>query len=269
MQSTAPDAVSIRPKGKDSVKTILRCLALALAAGSSAGCLDYEQSLTLNPDLSGTLSCSASLDYGPMLRAQLRREHAAAGKGGEPAAAEIEAAKQRLQKEFLDFPQADFPTLKREMEKVLPPGVQLLSGSIEKQDSKMRTQMEFRFDKFSTLAKYFADQDPQPAGPLPGNPMNSFFHVQDEGPTVLVTGVPLSLLPQYLEGSSNPAEQREMQEVLKGLRVAFKLLSPMEVVESNATRRDGHTLYWEYDLAALEKLPKELVETGFRARLRK
>jgi hypothetical protein len=63
--------------------------------------------------------------------------------------------------------------------------------------------------------------------------------------------------------------KQQMAETFKGMRVAFTLDTPMEVVESNATRRDEHTLYWECDLAAMEKMSKEQAREGIRVRLRK
>ena len=67
----------------------------------------------------------------------------------------------------------------------------------------------------------------------------------------------------------SPEIKKQMAEAFKGLRIAFKLETPMEVVESNATRREGHTLYWEYDFATMEKMTPEQAQMGIRVRLRK
>ena len=39
--------------------------------------------------------------------------------------------------------------------------------------------------------------------------------------------------------------------VIAGLRVAFRIDAPFEVVEHNATAVEGGTLIWEYDSEAL------------------
>jgi hypothetical protein len=45
-----------------------------------------------------------------------------------------------------------------------------------------------------------------------------------------------------------------MNDAFKNLRVAWKITAPFEVISSNATRKEGNTLIWEYDFAGLQKL---------------
>jgi hypothetical protein len=45
-----------------------------------------------------------------------------------------------------------------------------------------------------------------------------------------------------------------MNDAFKNMRVAWKITAPFEVASSNATRREGNTLIWEYDFQALQKL---------------
>jgi hypothetical protein len=63
----------------------------------------------------------------------------------------------------------------------------------------------------------------------------------------------------------NPEMTKAFAAAFKGARFAFRLESPFEVVETNATRRDGHTLYWEVKAADPDvKMPPTLM-----ARLKK
>ena len=54
----------------------------------------------------------------------------------------------------------------------------------------------------------------------------------------------------------------------KDLRVAWKIETPFEVLESNATRREGKTLIWEYDLKSFEKMTPQQQAEGIRAKLK-
>ena len=62
---------------------------------------------------------------------------------------------------------------------------------------------------------------------------------------------------------------KQMEALFKGLRVAFKITAPFEVVEHNAHRKTGNTLIWEYDLATMQKLTPEQAKQGIKVRYRK
>ncbi len=146
----------------------------------------------------------------------------------------------------------------------------------------MRVHTRFRFDNVAKLSQiHFSPPQEAPAGPgVPGAPKNPYdspfngLQVVDEGKTVLLTSAAVDPLkdPATQPGSGSPITpeiRQQMAEAFKGMRVVFKLETPMAVVESNATRRDGSTLYWEYDLATLEKMTPEQARMGIRVRLRK
>ena len=54
-------------------------------------------------------------------------------------------------------------------------------------------------------------------------------------------------------------------DLFKGLRVAFRITAPFEILEQNAHRKEGNTLIWEFDVKSLEKA----TPTGIRVRYRK
>ncbi|HTQ79102.1 MAG TPA: hypothetical protein VMM92_03835, partial [Thermoanaerobaculia bacterium] len=110
----------------------------------------------------------------------------------------------------------------------------------------------------------------------PKNPYDQPFiglKLVDEGKTLLLTSATVDPVKEQQSAGAGPEMTPEMQkqvaDLFQGFRFAFKLDTPLEVLESNATRRSGHTLYWEYDLAAIEKMSKEQAKTGIRVRLRK
>jgi len=67
----------------------------------------------------------------------------------------------------------------------------------------------------------------------------------------------------------SPEAKKQMEDMFKGLRVAFKITAPFQVVEHNAHRKEGNTLIWEYDLKTFEKMKPEDLAQGVRVRYKK
>src|SRR5438105_15901844 len=63
----------------------------------------------------------------------------------------------------------------------------------------------------------------------------------------------------------DPETEKMMNDAFKNLRIAWKITAPFEVISSNATRREGKTLIWEYNFEKLQKLaasPKAVDDLG-------
>ena len=95
----------------------------------------------------------------------------------------------------------------------------------------------------------------------------------DEGETFLVTSPTENPLADQTEQADqmqlSPEEKKEVEQMLGKLRVAFKITSPLQVVEHNAHRKEGNTLIWEYDLESFEKMKPEELAKGVRVRFKK
>lgn len=249
-----------------------------LAACSLAGCFDIEQAVTLNRDLSGKAGFTMTVNMEPMVLFMLNMQRSMQGQTGDPTPAEIAKAK----KEFLaQKKQKDdagkFAAQKAEMVKRLPPGVQLLAADVDDQGMKMVVHMLFGFDDISKLEAINVPDEKGggKGGPGPKNPMSQPFaglRVKDEGKTILLTGEAMNPVDQQKADTPDltPEMKKQMEATFQGFRLAWKVDAPFDVVESNATRRDGHTLYWEYDLPAIEKLAREKKSPeALRVRFRK
>jgi hypothetical protein len=244
-----------------------KCMVLESAGCAAAlllaGCFDVEQSLSLQRDLSGKAGFSMAVDLEPMVVIMASMQRSMAGKTGEPTPAEIEQGR----KEFLEQQKKDDPAKKQQevaeqkaqFERSLPPGVKLLSSSVDDQGLKLVARFEFGFDDVRKLARI---KMPEKSGEGPGkNPYQEPFaglKVVDEGSTLLVTlggvdpaspmknhGDPSGQGGQGAQGAQSPEMQKALLTAFQKARFAFRLDSPLEVVATNATRRDGHTLYWE------------------------
>jgi len=242
-----------------------KSLILGMAAGAAGvlltGCFDVEQSVSLHRDLSGTASFNMTVDLEPMIAFMASMQHSMAGKTGDPTPAEIEASRRdflaKQKSEDSGKMQQDLAAQKAALAKSLPPGVQLLSASADDQGTKFSARFQFGFDDVRKMAQIrLPEKSGQgQAGTNPYEEPFSQLKVIDEGPTLLVTLGSVNPAARLQEQAgqagmggkegSNPEMTKAFEAAFKNARFAFRLESPFEVVETNATRRDGRTLYWE------------------------
>jgi len=246
----------IRPRG------ILVAATLALFA---TGCFEVEESIDLKKDLSGTAHLKLGVDMEPMVIIMAKVQKEMSGDKTPLTKAEIAAAK-------ADFKKSQKKTTttsedpRKEAEAGLPPGVKLLGVSVDDKEFGMVTNMQFAFDKLSSLVGIrLGDKKPGegPSDPTKKSVLDSPFQGLEMSETA--TTITIRTKPQ------NPAEkvkaeaseqgpkmdaetEKMMNDAFKNLRFAWKITAPFEVQSSNATRREGNTLIWEYDWDRLQKL---------------
>jgi hypothetical protein len=211
----------------------------------------------------------------PMVLFMVRMQREMEGKKGEPTAAEIEKAK----KDFLaskTTTKEDPEQQKADVEKSLPSGVKLLESSVKDEGLKMAVRLVFGFDNISKLSQIQLSKKDAEAQPGAKNPFDQPFsglQVKDEGKTLLLTTEAINPAAEQKEQAGgmdlSPEMKKQMEDAFKGLRVAFKIDAPFEVLESNATRKEGKTLIWEYDLKTMEKMTPEQLAQGVRVRFKK
>lgn len=271
------------------MRKVATLLALVCASSLATGCFDIEQTLTLDKNLSGKAGFRMGVDMEPMVEFMAQMARGMSGQEGPASAADIEAAK----KDFLTKKKTkdETPTpeqIRADAKKQLPKGVELLDASVQDEGLKMGVNLLFAFDNVEKLSqiniKSKKGGDGEEAGgdgPGPKNPAESPFDslvVKDEGKTLLITSKPMNPASEVMggeegekEGGPEPdAETKAMiEKAFKNFRIAFKITAPFEVLESNATRKEGSTLIWEFDLKSLEKMkPKQLAE-GIKVRYKK
>lgn len=246
------------------------------------GCFDVEQSLVLQKDLSGKAGFSMKVDMESMVLTMLQMQRSMMGQEGAPTAAEIERAK----KEFLASKQttskAEIEKRKADLEKSLPQGVRLLDSSVKDEGLKMAANFVFGFDHASKLKQIrFPKEKPEgeaQAGPGGENPFEEPFvdlQVVEQGDTILVTSKranPMQEQKEQMESSGmdlDPEMEKQIEQAFKGLRIAWKIEAPFEVIESNATRKEGNTLYWEYTFDSMKKMTPEQAKEEIRVRYKK
>lgn len=247
------------------------------------GCFDVEQSLVLNKDLSGTAGFKMSVNMEPMVLMMLRMQRQMAGKEGEPTAAEIAQAKDEFlaSKKKEDGPPSP-EAQKAEIEKSLPPGVKLLDGGIKDEGLKLLAHFTFGFDDVAKLqqikmpqSKKKPEEEGGPPNPAGKNPFDTPFgdlQITRQGDTLLLTTKPTDPMAdamQHAGGETTPEMKKQIEEAFQGLRVAWRIETPFEVLESNATRHEGKTQIWEYDLKSFETMTPQQRAEGIRLKLRR
>jgi len=252
---------------------------LGLSGLLLAGCFDVEQTLSLNKDMSGKAGFSMKVNMEPMVAFMTRMQREMSGKTGEPTAAELDQARKEFMASKKSETTGDFEKDKKELQQKLPKGVTLLESSFKDEGLKLNANFLFGFDDVSKLSQieFPKKQEEGQQGPGgPGNPIDSPFgglQLVDEGKTFLVTSPAENPIAEQKEQAAqmelDPEAQKQMEAMFKGLRVAFKITAPFDVVEHNAHRKEGNTLVWEYDLKTLEKMKPEDMKQGVRVRYKK
>jgi len=237
----------------------------ALLAFFATGCFEVEQSIELKRDLSGTANFKLGVDMEPMVIIMAKVQKEMSGDKSPLTAAEIAAAKADFKKnEKKSSAVKEDP--RKEAEGGLPPGVKLLDVAVQEKEFGVTTNMKFAFDKLSSLVGVKLGTKKEGEGPADPT-KKSVIDTPFEGLELSETATTISIHTK----PQNPAEkvkseageqgppmdadtEKMMNDAFKNMRVAWKITAPFEVVSSNATRKEGNTLIWEYDFAKLQKL---------------
>jgi hypothetical protein len=255
-----------------------RLTELVMIASSvlAAGCLNVEQTLTLERNLSGNAAFTMNVDMEPAVGFMVGMQRAMEGKTGAPTPAELEQARKEFLASGMTTTSGDFEKGKKEFESTLPQGVKLLDAAFKEDGLKFGANFLFGFDNVSKLSQIKFPKGAAQGGPGGGSPVESPFdmlQVVDDGKTVLVSSPAQNPLSQrQAQLGQMPMDgpmKKQAEDLLKGMRVAFKITAPFEVIEHNAHRREGNTLVWDYDVQTLEKLTADQSKQGIRVRYRK
>jgi hypothetical protein len=155
---------------------------------------------------------------------------------------------------------------RKQAEGGLPPGVKLLDVAVDEKEFGVVTNMKFAFDKLSSLVGVKLGgkkEGDTPADPTKKSIIDTPFEgleISETAKTISIHTKPQNPAEKVKSEASeqapklDPDTEKMMNDAFKNLRVAWKITAPFEVASSNATRREGNTLIWEYDFAKLQKL---------------
>lgn len=233
--------------------------ALALATLLfAAGCFEIEHSIDLEKDLSGTADVHLGVDLEPLVVVMAQFAKEMEGKSGPLTAAELAEAKAEFKKQ--SSKEKDKPPSRDEIEKSLPEGVTLIDYKVEEKEFGVASDFRFGFDRLSRLVSVKL-----PSGgddPAKKNVVDSPFEgleLVESGDTITIRTKPQNPVETVkVEAGEMPkldaATEKFVRDTFEKMRVVYRITAPFEIVSHNATRREGKTLVWEYDIDEFEKL---------------
>jgi hypothetical protein len=255
------------------MKKILALLSMLLLAG----CFEVDQSINLQKDLSGTADFHLGVDLEPMVVVMAQFGHEMEGKTGPLTAAELAKAKAEFKKSAKKDSSKNEPS-RAEIEKQLPPGVKLLSFGTKEREFGVDSTFRFGFDKLSQLVGIKLPSKGE-GDPTKKNVIDSPFEgleLSEKGDTITIRTKPQNPTEAVKEQASeapklDAATEKLVKDAFAKMRVSYRITAPFTVVSHNATRREGNTLIWEYDMAAFEKMEKskKLDDAGVRVTYRR
>ncbi len=227
-----------------------------------AGCFEIDQSINLNKDLSGTADFHLGVDMEPMVvvMAQVGREME--GKKGPITEAELAKARADFKKNMKKSESKE-PS-KAEIAKSLPEGVKLLDFKSTEKDFGVATDFKFGFDKLSRLVNVKLPSKGEGGDPTQKNVIDSPFEgmeLIEKGDTITIRTKPQNPTAAVEKEAENApkldAETEKMiKDAFKKMHVTYRITAPFTVVSHNATRKEGNTLVWEYNLERFEQMEK-------------
>jgi len=129
----------------------------------------------------------------------------------------------------------------------------------------MATDMKFGFDRLSNLVNVKLPQK-EGGDPTQKNVMDTPFQgleVIEKGNLITIQTKPTNPASKVEEQAKesggpkiDPETEKMMKDAFSKLRVVYRLTAPFTIVSHNATRKEGNTLIWEYDMKRFEQMEK-------------
>ena len=236
-----------------------------------AGCFEIDQSINLNKDLSGTADFHLGVDMEPMVvvMAQFGREME--GKKGPITQEELAKARADFKKNMKKSESKE-PS-KADIAKDLPEGVKLLDFKSTEKDFGVATDFKFGFDRLNRLVNVKLPSK-EGGDPTQKNVIDSPFEgleLIEKGDTVTIRTKPQNPTAAVEKEAENAPKldkdtEKMIRDAFSKMRVTYRITAPFTIVSHNATRKEGNTLVWEYNLERFEKMSKakNMDEMGVR-----
>jgi len=246
----------------------LRGMLVAGVCWFAAGCMQFDYGITLEEDLSGTADVDLAIDLDRVAYMSAYIQNAFSGEGGEPTAEQIEEAREEILAEVDEDEDFSVESMRAEIEPDLPDGVELVDANVNRKELLTTVKMRFAFDHVDKLKEIRLDDDDEgedSGAPVDSQPFENLEIIED-GDRIIIRSEPINPMQEIDEMGEMPFVSDEMiEKLLQGFGVTFSITSPFTVEEHNATRKDGKTLVWEFNLETL----KSGEATGIYARLKR
>jgi hypothetical protein len=154
---------------------------------------------------------------------------------------------------------------KEDVEKGLPPGVKLLDFKATERDFGVATDFKFAFDRVNHLigVKLPGSKSDDPTKKSVVDTPFEGLEVIEKGDTITIRTKPQNPTEKVQEeakeggGPKMDADTEKMiKDAFSKMRVTYRITAPFKIVSHNATRQEGQTLIWEYNMAKFEEMSK-------------
>jgi hypothetical protein len=231
----------------------------------AVGCMQVDYGIVLEDDLSGTTDLEMTIDLDRIAYSAAMIQAAFEGTGEPPTEEQIDAARQKILSEIDSEEKFDESDMRAEIEEDLPDGMTLRYAKQERDELKQMVRLGFAFDHVDRLREFEMradDDDDYVPGVDRSQPFEG-LEIIERGNEVIVRNEPIDPIDDMSD--SPMVSERMIDNMMKDLSVTFRLETPFDVVEHNATRKDGRTLIWVFDYERL----KQDEPAGIYARLRR
>ena len=230
------------------------------------GCFEIEQSINLDKNLSGTADFHLGIDMEPMVVVMAQFAKEMEGKKGPLTAAELAKAKadfKKGMKKKSEVSGGPSDADRKEVEKELPKGVKLLDFSATEKEFGMATDLKFGFERLQNLVGVKLPSK-EGGDPTEKNVIDTPFEgleVVEKGNLITIRTKPQNPADSVKEQAADApkmdaATEKLIKDAFGKMRVTYRITAPLTIVSHNATRREGNTLVWEYNMARFEEMAK-------------
>ena len=140
--------------------------------------------------------------------------------------------------------------------------MKLLDFKATEKDFGLATDFKFSFEKLRNLVgvKLPSKGD----DPTKKNVIDSPFEgmeLIEKGNTITLQTKPQNPAESVKEQAADapkmdPATEKMIRDAFSKMRVVYRVTAPFTVVSHNATRQEGNTLVWEYNMEKFEEMAK-------------
>jgi hypothetical protein len=244
---------------------ILRRVAVLLPAILIlTSCFEIEQDITVDQKLKGDAGLRIAVDFEPMVVIMATMGRQMEGKEGPPSKEELDKIRADFQSK--SSAEQSEPISLEKANADMPEGVKVLAADMKQEGMKLVSTFRFGFDRLNQLASVkMPAKDEAATDPTKQNVIESPFEgieVEESKGLITIRSKPQNPADKVEQQATesgppmDPETEKMMEEAFKNLRFTFRLTAPFEVVSHNATRREGDTLIWDYDLKRMEALEK-------------
>lgn len=230
----------------------------------AVGCMQVDYGIVLEDDLSGTADLDMTIDLDRIAYSAALIQAAFEGTGGPPTDEQVEAARERILSEMDSEEDYNATELRAEIEPDLPDGMTLRYAEEERDELKQTVRLGFAFDHVDRLRDFeMRDDDGDHVPGVEDSKPFEGLEIIERGNEVIVRNEPFDPIDDMSD--SPMVSEKMIGNMMKDLSVTFRLETPFDVVEHNATRKDGRTLIWVFDYKRL----RQDEPAGIYARLRR